>query len=340
MMTSILELRGVSHQYNGRPVLKIPALQVQAGTIVGLVGPNGSGKSTLLKILGFVEQCTAGQVLFQGEPAEPFNRRVRSRVSLLTQEPYLLKRSVFDNVAYGLQIRRKTTDLRAVVFSALELVGLPESFANRQWYELSGGEAQRVALAARLALKPNCLLLDEPTANVDIQSAEKIRQAVLMARREWKTTLIVASHHHLWLNDICDHLVFLYNGRIFRSGLENIIFGPWHTMDNEQVGKKLGDGQVIVVTKPINHENSCVIKPELIILSERDAETGADNALMGTIVSVFKENHSDTIRAHVTCDGTCFTVDLSKARLPSGKWFPGQRVLIEFDSGDVTWLDS
>jgi len=340
MMTSILELRGVSHQYNGRPVLHIPALQVQAGTIVGLVGPNGSGKSTLLKILGFVEQCTAGQVLFQGEPAEPFNRRVRSRVSLLTQEPYLLKRSVFDNVAYGLQIRRETTDLCAAVLAALELVGLPASFANRQWYELSGGEAQRVALAARLALKPNCLLLDEPTANVDIQSAERIQHAVLMARKEWKTTLIVASHHRPWLNDICDHLVFLYNGRIFRSGLENIILGPWHTMDNGQVGKKLGDGQVIVVTKPINDENSCVIKPELIILSESDAETGADNALMGTIVSVFKENHSDTIRAHVTCDGTCFTVDLSKARLPSGKWFPGQRVLIEFDSGDVTWLDS
>jgi tungstate transport system ATP-binding protein len=340
MMTSILELRGVSHRYNGRPVLQIPALQVQAGTIVGLVGPNGSGKSTLLKILGFVEKCTAGQVLFQGEPAEPFNRRVRSRVSLLTQEPYLLKRSVFDNVAYGLQIRRKKTDLRSSVFDALELVGLHESFARRQWYELSGGEAQRVALAARLALKPRCLLLDEPTANVDIQSAERIRQAVLMARREWKTTLIVASHHRPWLNDICDHLVFLYNGRIFRSGMENVLFGPWHRMDNGRFGKKLAGGQVLVVTKPKNQENSCVIKPEVIILSERDAETGADNALEGKIVSVFKENHSDTIRAHVTCDGSCFTVDLSKARLPREKWFPGQRVLMEFYSGDIIWLNS
>ena len=339
-MTSILELRGISHQYNGRPVLHIPALQVQAGTIVGLVGPNGSGKSTLLKILGFVEQCTAGQVLFEGEPSDPYNRRVRSRVSLLTQEPYLLKRSVFDNVAYGLKIRREKTDLRSAVFDALELVGLHESFAHRQWYELSGGEAQRVALAARLALKPRCLLLDEPTANVDIQSAEKIRQAVLMARREWKTTIIVASHHRSWLNDICDHLVFLYNGRIFRSGMENVLFGPWHKMDNGRFGKRLADGQVLVVTQPKNQENSCVIKPEVIILSEWDAETGADNALKGKIVSVFKENHSETIRAHVTCDGSCFTVDLSKARLPKEKWFPGQRVLMEFASGDIIWLDS
>lgn len=339
-MTSILELHGVSHRYNGRPVLDIPALKVRAGAIVGLVGPNGSGKTTLLKILGFAEQCTAGQVLYQGEPAEPFNRRVRSRVSLLTQEPYLLKRTVFDNVAYGLQIRREKTDLHAAVFGALELVGLHESFAGRQWYELSGGEAQRVALAARLALKPCCLLLDEPTANVDIQSAEKIRQAVLMARREWGTTLIIASHQRPWLNDICDHLVFLYNGRILGSGLENVLFGPWYKMDNGYVGKKLTNGQVLVVVEPLNKENSCVIKPEMIILSERDAETGADNMLKGTIVSVYKENHSDTIRAHVTCDGACFTVDLSKARLPKEKWFPGQRILMEFDSDDITWLDS
>ena len=340
MMTSILELRGISHQYNGRPVLHIPALQVRAGTIVGLVGPNGSGKSTLLKILGFVEQCTAGQVLFQGEPAEPFNRRVRSRVSLLTQEPYLLKRSVFDNVAYGLKIRSQRTNLRSAVFDALELVGLHESFARRQWYELSGGEAQRVALAARLALKPRCLLLDEPTANVDIQSAEKIRQAVLMARREWKTTLIVASHHRSWLDDICDRLVFLYNGRILKSGMENVLYGPWHKMDNGRYGKKLAYGQVLFVSQPKNEENSCVIRPEAIIISARDAETGADNRLEGKIISVFKEHQSETIRAHVTCDGSCFTIDLSKARLPREKWFPGQRVQMEFDSGDIIWLDS
>jgi tungstate transport system ATP-binding protein len=161
-----------------------------------------------------------------------------------------------------------------------------------------------------------------------------------MARREWKTTLIVASHNHSWLNDISDRLVFLYNGRIFKSGMENVLFGPWHKIDNGRYGKKLADGQVLFVTQPKNQENSCVIKPETIIISSRDAETGADNTLEGKIVSVFMENHSDTIMAHVACDGSCFTVDLTKARLPKEKWFPGQPVLMEFDSGDIIWLDS
>jgi tungstate transport system ATP-binding protein len=338
MVTDILELRNISHQYNGRPVLQVPSFRVPAGAITGLVGPNGSGKSTLLKILGFVEKCTAGQVLFQGEPAEPFNRRVRFRVSLLTQEPYLLKRSVFDNIAYGLKIRRQGNNLRDAVFAALELVGLDSSFARRQWYELSGGEAQRIALAARLALKPNCLLLDEPTASVDIQSAEKIRQAVLMARAEWRTTIVIASHNPTWLHTICDKLVYLFNGRLYDSGLENILFGPWEKLTGNRFGRRIGPDRVLVVTVPPHQEKSCIIHPEAIILSDSNKDTGAENRLQGKILSVFKENHTETIMALVACDDLCFTVNLITARLPKGKWFPGHEVTLEFAAEDVIWL--
>jgi tungstate transport system ATP-binding protein len=339
-MTSILELQNIIHQYNGRPVLQVPSLQVQAGTIVGLVGPNGSGKSTLLKILGFVEKCTAGQVHYQGEPAEPFNRRVRSRVSLLPQEPYLLKRSVFDNIAYGLKIRRQGINLPAAVRAALELVGLDNSFASRQWYELSGGEAQRIALAARLALKPSCLLLDEPTASVDIQSAERIRQAVLMARAEWRTTIVIASHNRSWLHAVCDKLVYLFNGRIYNSGLDNILFGPWEKLADNRFGRRLASDRMLVVTAPPHPEKGCIISPEAIILSESNKDTGADNRLQGKILSVFKEDHTDTIRALVACDELCFTVNLATAHLPREKWFPGHEVTLEFAAADVLWLPS
>jgi tungstate transport system ATP-binding protein len=88
----------------------------------------------------------------------------------------------------------------------------PDTFARRQWDELSGGEAQRVALAARLVLNPRVLLLDEPTASVDARSSELIRSASLRARNDWGTTLVIASHDREWLYDVCDEVLHLFKG--------------------------------------------------------------------------------------------------------------------------------
>ena len=211
----IYQLENVVQRYNGKPVLEIERLELVSGTITGLVGPNGSGKSTLLKLLGFVERPSGGKVLFDGRPTLPFDNAVRSRVTLLTQEPYLLKRTVFNNVAYGLKVRGDRGDWSPVVNEALLKVGLdPFRFARRQWNELSGGEAQRVALAARLALKPKVLLLDEPTASVDAASSELIRIASLAARTEWGAAVVIASHDRQWLSDVCDDVLHLSDGKI------------------------------------------------------------------------------------------------------------------------------
>ena len=191
-MEIILRMQNVQHRYNGRTVLNIPEMNIAPGTITGLAGPNGSGKSTLLKILSLTEKCSSGTIYFEGKPALPFAREIRHRITMLPQETYLLKRSVFENIGYGLKIRNGRKNLSSSVDEALDLVGLHHSFAGRQWHELSGGEAQRVALAARLILKPECLLLDEPTASVDMESALSIRRAVLLAKKEWGTTLILA----------------------------------------------------------------------------------------------------------------------------------------------------
>jgi tungstate transport system ATP-binding protein len=173
MDTPIYQIEKLAHRYNGRPVLQLDAFSIEKAAILGLVGPNGSGKSTLLKLLAFVDRPSRGQVRFKDKPEVPFSDGVRFQVTLLTQEPYLLKRSVFDNVAYGLRIRNGRKDFRPHVAEALSMVGLdPDTFMHRPWNELSGGEAQRVALAARLALRPEVLLLDEPTASVDGASAD------------------------------------------------------------------------------------------------------------------------------------------------------------------------
>ena len=90
------------------------------------------------------------------------------------------------------------------------MVGLPpDKFSRRKWFELSGGEAQRVALAARLVLRPEVLLLDEPTSSVDVASAQRMHEAVLEAKNSWKTTLVIASHDQTWLHGVCDTYVDL-----------------------------------------------------------------------------------------------------------------------------------
>ncbi|MBF0228637.1 MAG: ABC transporter ATP-binding protein [Desulfamplus sp.] len=219
-MNSIFELKNVEQIYNKIKVLDIKSLAILRGTITGVMGPNGSGKTTLLKLLAFSMKPTKGNILFNGKPQYPFSKDVRFSITLLTQEPYLLKRTVYDNISYGLVLRRKhgflgnsDKQIKMKVRVAMSYVGLDFTiFAHRKWNELSGGEAQRVAMAARLALKPEVLLLDEPTASVDADSSEKIRDAALKARQDWGTTIVVASHDKNWLDGVCDTHIHLLDG--------------------------------------------------------------------------------------------------------------------------------
>jgi len=196
----IYELENLRCSYKDRLALDVPDLAIERGSSVGLVGRNGSGKSTLLRVLGFL-QPYEGTLKFRGN-TNPNNNEKR-KATLLLQEPFLLRRSVFENVAYGLRLRRvPNSEIKIRVDETLASVGLePENFAGRQWYALSGGEAQRVALASRLVLKPEVLLLDEPTANVDEASSILINN-VLMKIKEKGTTIIIASHDAAWLNEL------------------------------------------------------------------------------------------------------------------------------------------
>lgn len=216
-MQPLLHAGDLSYHYNGKEVLSIDSLDIPEKSITGLYGPNGSGKTTLLKVLSGVHRPTTGSVWFRGVSLNRGDTKVRHQLCLLPQETCLLKRTVYANIAYGLKIRGEKGSSDQAVRSALDLVRLPGSFGRRQWHELSGGEAQRVALAARLVLKPACLMMDEPTASVDMESAVSIRQAVQLARQEWGTTLIISSHYRSWLEEICDQIIYICNGQIDRE---------------------------------------------------------------------------------------------------------------------------
>ncbi len=219
----LYQLDGVVRRHGDRTVLDVPRLDIAAGGITGVVGPNGGGKSTLLRLLALLDAPCRGELRFAGEVVGPLSSAhtadLRRSVTLLLQEPYLLRRSVYENVAFGLSVRsgrsgRGVRDTADAVRGALELVALdPDVFLRRRWFELSGGEAQRVALAARLAFSPRVLLMDEPTASLDEDSAARIADAA-RAVAERGTTVIVVSHDRDWLEPLAGRILKVRRGRV------------------------------------------------------------------------------------------------------------------------------
>src|SRR5512134_3077908 len=124
MGVPLYALRNLTHVYRGKPVLNVDRLELPRGGIVGIIGPNGSGKSTFLRLTGFVEKPTQGEILFNGKPAGPFAPEVRNRVTLLPQESFLMKRTVFNNIAYGLRIMKAVDHMEERVDKTLAYVGL------------------------------------------------------------------------------------------------------------------------------------------------------------------------------------------------------------------------
>ncbi|MCG8530389.1 MAG: energy-coupling factor ABC transporter ATP-binding protein [Desulfovibrionales bacterium] len=213
-MRTLYQLDNIVQEYAGRPILSISSLTLEKGTITGIVGPNGSGKSTLMRLLAFLETPKSGTMYFQGKLVETSDTRLRREVTLLTQHPYLLKRTVQENIAYGLKVRG-IQDTSGLAAASLHEVGLdPAVFLTRSWYELSGGEAQRVALAARLAISPSVLLMDEPTSSLDEESTDRIRNAALRAKTESQTSLVIVSHDREWLSSVADRIILIRNGTI------------------------------------------------------------------------------------------------------------------------------
>jgi tungstate transport system ATP-binding protein len=195
-MKPLVEVTALSKHYGKTVALELNRLIIQEGGLYLLTGPNGSGKSTLLNILALLIRPNSGEIRFAGETVQWKSSsltRMRRQVTLLHQSPYLFRGTVYDNIAFGLALRGiRGARAAEAVAAALAIVRL-EGFEHRKSNELSGGEAQRVAMARALALKPSLLLLDEPLANVDRESARVLEQ-VITALPAKGTTVIMSTH--------------------------------------------------------------------------------------------------------------------------------------------------
>jgi len=205
-----IRLMNVRKTYNQRTVLDIPFLELDENRIYALAGPNGSGKTTLLKLLAGVDRNYEGSILLEGREAPP-----EKAVAYLPQVPYLFNRTVLSNVMLGLDGDRSVRRRRAM--DALEQVGM-EGYAGALARKLSGGEAQRVAVARTLVLGRELAVLDEPTASVDVSHTRRVEQYIRTAGGRPGRVTVFSTHIPSQALRIADELLILMEGRVVERG--------------------------------------------------------------------------------------------------------------------------
>jgi len=306
---SLIELVDLSHSYGERKILRGLSLSIDKGEVFTLIGPTGAGKTTLLRIIDLLEVPGAGEIFFDGKCIPPSGKQrleIRRRMSFIHQKPQVFNLSVYDNVACGLRWRGEEKGrIAGKVDHILEIVGL-EGYKNRNARTLSGGEAQRVALARSLVLEPEVLLLDEPTANLDPVSTTKIEQLISYIARQRNTTMIMATHVMSQGQQLADRIGVLLEGKLVQTGNAIDIF---HSPQNEQVAHFVGMENIIkgviiandegiatvntdsnaiqaVSSYPVGKEVYACIRPEDITLALSSIQSSARNSFPAKITQV------------------------------------------------------
>lgn len=215
---AILEGRGIWKVYGKLEVLRGVDISIKRGETKVIIGPSGSGKSTLLRILGLLEEPTRGSVIFKGTDVYSAGvdlAKIRSRIGFVFQQPSLFRHlTALENVKLGLKLVLKMSEEEAErrAREMLRLVRL-EEFADYYPAQLSGGQQQRVAIARALAMNPDILLLDEPTANLDIELTWEVIEVMEDLARKGITMLVV-THEIPFAREVADEICFMADGVI------------------------------------------------------------------------------------------------------------------------------
>ncbi len=219
----VISLNNVSKQYTREaPAISHASLEVREGEFVFITGETGSGKSTLLKVIMHELQPTEGSVRVLGYNLNKIRHskipKFRRNLGVVFQDFRLLKdRNVYENVAFAQRIIQVPTDrIRRNVTQMLDLVGMADKY-KRKVTQLSGGEQQRVALARALVNKPFILLADEPTGNLDADTAWEIMQLIDRVNREYGTTVVVVTHDRAIVDRMHKRVVEMKQGEIIRD---------------------------------------------------------------------------------------------------------------------------
>ena len=233
-MEEILRVENLTHTYGEgtpfrRSAVKNMDLTIYRGEFLGLIGHTGSGKSTLIQHLNGLLKPTEGRILLGGRDIwkEEKIRDVRFRVGLVFQYPehQLFEETVYRDIAFGpknMGLGEEEIDQR--VRSAAHFVGLDEATLQKSPFALSGGQKRRVAIAGVIAMEPEVLVLDEPTAGLDPQGREELLAHIRAYHRERGTTIVLVSHSMDEIAENVERIVVLKGGSVLMSGTQREVF--------------------------------------------------------------------------------------------------------------------
>lgn len=283
-----LILDHVNHIYGEDTNLAVAALRdinlvIPDGQFIGLIGHTGSGKSTLVQHLNGLLQPTSGSIYFNGQDIsdKDFNKKeLRSKVGLVFQYPehQLFEVTVFQDVCFGpknLGLSQKDVEIRA--YNALKQAGVKEEQFYQSPFDLSGGQKRRVAIAGVLAMQPEVLILDEPTAGLDPKGRDEILGQIKKLQKETGMTVILVSHSMEDVAEYVDRIIVMNKGAVMFDDVPKEVFKHYEAL--EEIG--LAAPQVTYIVNRLKKEGIPVDTNVTTIAEAKDA-----------ILKVFKEGFS------------------------------------------------
>jgi len=352
---SLIDVIDLSLRYGERDVLKNINLRVDKGEVLALIGPTGAGKTSVLRLLDLLDMPTSGKIYFDGiDTAESARVRLeaRRRMALVLQKPIVFNASVYDNIAFGLKWRGVARNsLRGRVNQILEMTDLYAE-RDRNARTLSGGEVQRVAIARAVAIEPEVLLMDEPTANLDPNSSSRIEKLITEIIHRFHTTIIMATHDMSQGQRLANRIAVLIDGEILQTGGSTEIFtyprnrevaefvGVENIIDGIIIGNEEGlvtietGGEPIeaVSNYPVGEKISVCVRPENVTLALSLASSSARNSFLGEIIRV--EPDGPLTRIEIDC-GFKLTALITKRSAESLGLTEGKQVYATFKAAAI-----
>lgn len=352
----MIRLENISKSFDGKVVLDRITAEIPMGKICTIIGPSGQGKTTLLRLINLLDTPSAGTIYFNNISLHDSRTdiiSIRRKMGMVFQMPIAFKESVFENIAIGLRYRHIPHDeiIRRVQEKLTE-IGL-EGYEDRKAGTLSGGEMQRVSLARVMVTKPEILLLDEPTANLDPVSTTKIEELIRYYNREFKTTVIMSSHDLFQGQRMADLVAVMMNGRFIQAeetikvfsepcspevarfiGIRNVLSGKVIGTDDGMTRIDL-DGIIIHGISAI-HQGlvSVALRPEDITLhTHPDGKMSARNVLTGLIAEI--KPYGIISHVIVSCGRLSLAVQVTWQAVRELNLDTGKEVIISFKASSV-----
>ena len=356
MVMGIINTQDIHVSFEDSDALCGITLEIGSGEVFSIIGPNGSGKTTLLRLLGGLLKPTKGEIKFDGNLITDENREtLRRKATVVFQQPMHFGTSVFKNVAYGLRIRKTNEDtISNQVDDALTLVGL-EGFDDRQARKLSGGEQRRVAIARALVLNPEILLLDEPTADLDVDSTRVVENVLRTLNKEKEMTIVYTTHNMFQAEALADRTAVIEKGKIQKIGRPSSILGfeleRLHNNGlvlNTYIGKatwrdgrptwrglldiQLTDDLVIEAVGTQDGEVNVWVPPQDVIVSNEVILSSARNSLRGKVVRIDDVDSTTLLTVDI---GVEITAQITRRSLREIQVEIGKPVYVTFKASSV-----